>query len=390
MSGKTILFLSHDASRTGAPMVLLHLLRWLKQNTTLSLVILLRRDGELLADFRELGTTYVYSFPYAPIQGLIGKVRAAWNTYIGIRGYYKKLARDLQNHAIDLIYSNSIGNGEVLDFLAFLNCKVITHVHELEYGIYANGVSNFKHILHYTNQYIAVSQAVKDNLIDRYQISEHLIEVIYEFIPTQTIKNAHTRTDIRTSLNIPDDAFVIGASGTTDLRKGFDLFILLAKEVYQQEGKDCYFVWVGGDLNSSYHYMASLDSEKLGLQPFIRLIGSQKSPLDYFSIFDVFTLLSREDPYPLVCLEVAILGKPIVCFENAGGIPEMVRNNNGFVVPYLDLKKMAEKLIQLKNEPHTRTRLGYNAKQWVENKHDVAVAVPQILKLINTVDAAMG
>ena len=41
----------------------------------------------------------------------------------------------------------------------------------------------------------------------------------------------------------------------------------------------------------------------------------------------------EEDPYTLVCLEAAALEKPYVCFEGAGGSPEFVEEDCGFVVP---------------------------------------------------------
>ncbi|MFH2097996.1 MAG: hypothetical protein ABIJ95_00675, partial [Pseudomonadota bacterium] len=54
-----ILFLLHDASRTGAPMVLLHFLRWLS-GQGVKFEILARRGGELLQDFAALGPTEIW------------------------------------------------------------------------------------------------------------------------------------------------------------------------------------------------------------------------------------------------------------------------------------------------------------------------------------------
>jgi glycosyltransferase involved in cell wall biosynthesis len=62
--------------------------------------------------------------------------------------------------------------------------------------------------------------------------------------------------------------------------------------------------------------------------------------LKYFAAFDVFALVSREDPFPVVCLEAASLGKPIVCFNSSDGEKEFVENDCGFVVPDLDIEIM--------------------------------------------------
>src|SRR4051812_5528003 len=52
-AGRT-LFVSHDASRTGAPIFLLNLLRWIKANTALDFEVLLPRGGPLVSDFANL------------------------------------------------------------------------------------------------------------------------------------------------------------------------------------------------------------------------------------------------------------------------------------------------------------------------------------------------
>src|SRR4051812_18783147 len=54
-----ILFVSHSAGRTGAPMVLLHLAHWLRQNTDARFGFIFRGGGNLLSDFRGLAPTVV-------------------------------------------------------------------------------------------------------------------------------------------------------------------------------------------------------------------------------------------------------------------------------------------------------------------------------------------
>ncbi|MDH6063711.1 hypothetical protein, partial [Umezakia ovalisporum] len=50
-----------------------------------------------------------------------------------------------------------------------------------------------------------------------------------------------------------------------------------------------------------------------------------------------------------VCLEAASLGKPILCFDKAGGEPEFVEDDCGFIVPYLDLDAADMNLISLRS-----------------------------------------
>ena len=80
-----------------------------------------------------------------------------------------------------------------------------------------------------------------------------------------------------------------------------------------------YFLWVGGDMTNLHSAQILHDAAKLRLGDYFKVLGTVPNPLDFFAAFDVFVLLSREDPFPLVCLEAASLGKPFVCFDNAGG-----------------------------------------------------------------------
>ena len=63
MSSQEILFVSHDAGRTGAPFVLLNFQRWLKEHTSMEFATILRRRGPLEAEFAKLGETFLIEAP---------------------------------------------------------------------------------------------------------------------------------------------------------------------------------------------------------------------------------------------------------------------------------------------------------------------------------------
>lgn len=56
-------------------------------------------------------------------------------------------------------------------------------------------------------------------------------------------------------------------------------------------------------------------------------------------------MTSREDPFPLVSIEVGLLGKPIISFEKAVGTNEILQDAGGFIVPYLSIEDMAQKAL---------------------------------------------
>jgi glycosyltransferase involved in cell wall biosynthesis len=157
----------------------------------------------------------------------------------------------------------------------------------------------------------------------------------------------------------------------------------LAASVHrQQPGRPIYFLWVGGQLDGPEFGLLWHDATKLRVGPYLRFLGVQSNPFDYFSAFDVFALVSREDPFPLVMLECASLAKPLLCFESSGGASEFVDKSCGFVMPYLDVDEMARCIFQLHESPELRSGLGKSAAEKVRSKHDVDISAPRILDII--------
>jgi hypothetical protein len=85
----------------------------------------------------------------------------------------------------------------------------------------------------------------------------------------------------------------------------------------------------------------------------------------------------------LVCLEAADCGLPVVCFEKAGGMPDFVQNDAGYVLPSGDTKGMAEKLLFLITHEQERAQRGRIAQQRVRAHHDVSIAGEEIFRVIN-------
>ena len=168
--------------------------------------------------------------------------------------------------------------------------------------------------------------------------------------------------------------------GTVDWRKGPDLFVQLATEVRRRTRHPVHFVWVGGDLRSPDWERVRCDLERSGADH-VTFIGVRSDPVPWFALADVFALTSREDPYPLVALESAALGKPIVTYRN-GGLPELLSAAGPEaargIVPYLDVGTFADRVMDLIDDDRLRKAAGDQLQAEVVSAHDVAVAAPKL------------
>jgi LmbE family N-acetylglucosaminyl deacetylase/glycosyltransferase involved in cell wall biosynthesis/GT2 family glycosyltransferase len=354
-SGKPeILFVSHEASRTGAPIFLLGLIRHLVRELDVGCTILLVQGGELERDFRALGPTVVLG---------------------GAEGLDAVLMEALRTRNIRVAYINTISNGALQSRLKALGCPVVCHVHELAFSIeYHFGGSNLRQVLSATDLFLACSAPIRDYL--QKLAPETPVELAYPFIDVAATARAASGSP--PSLDVPADTIVIGACGSIGWRKGTDLFVQLARRVLALTAKPVMFVWLGGPRATGEYPRLQYEARMLGIDKHLLFPGQVDTPAAYFAQFDIFALPSREDPFPLVMLEAGSLGKPIVCFADAGGTPEVVESDAGLVVPYLDVDAMASAVVRLVEDPELRVRLGENARRKINDRHDVTVGAARI------------
>jgi glycosyltransferase involved in cell wall biosynthesis len=375
---KKILFISHDASRTGAPMILLHLIRWLKKNTTIKIYCLFLDGGDMLKDFEDLSSVFLWN-PY------LIKKRISHRLYSKITGRVinTTFPPDLSKVNFDAVFANTVASTTVLPHVKkVFKCPILLHVHENEYTIknfYPNSLN--KEITSIVDHYIAVSESTQKNLVDHYSIDLKKINLVHEFINLKQSRSVNiTSSEIKKRLNITDE-FVIGGAGLTSWRKGVDLFLQTAAKLNADYPKKYKFVWVGSiilDFNTKLSY----EMERLGLnERDIIFTGQVEDPQNYLQVFDLFFLSSREDPFPLVCLEAAALKKPIICFDKAGGMPELVSGQNGATIKYGDIQLACDKIVELSTNSSLLRNMGEQISQEVQ-KFDVAIQVPKILEII--------
>jgi glycosyltransferase involved in cell wall biosynthesis len=383
-----IFFVGHDATRTGAPIVLLNLLRWLRANASVEFRLLLVAGGELESEFAKLSKVSVLS-SVADVKDNI--IKRGLRRY-GFRRsnsdkYLARLKRELIDEGVNLIYSNTATNGHVVAHLAEIGCPVITHVHELEYALRC-GIprERVRLTIEKNSHYIAASESVRKNLIENHSIPKDKIDLAYGFIHmrmTNSERKNAVRAKVRQELGVPDDDFIVGACGVPCWLKGADLFVQLASIMSRRRGdRPVWFVWLGGPLNGEMYHQLCHDIKLLGLENSVKFIGPREDAVKYIGAFDVFVLTSREESFSLVCLEAASMEVPIVYFDKIGGVCELFGADSGFIVPYLDLPSMANQVSTLLNSEELRSRYGRRAAQKTRQLYDVNVGAPRIFEII--------
>ncbi|WP_029272117.1 glycosyltransferase family 4 protein [Flavobacterium sp. KJJ] len=345
-----ILLISHDASLTGAPILLLNLAGLLLKNNE-DIVFLLKEGGVLESDFALMAPTY----------NLKEDKKSLWNIL-----NTKKSIIDDKNFLkqFDVIISNTITNGEVLEIIRKnYNGNIISYIHELEIGAKAfSNENSINKLIKSSTTFWVPSSIVNDFLIDKYKISPDKIFIMPYYIPSNA-------SDFKIESN-SENQFVVGGCGTIDWRKGVDLFIVIAIQLFIKYPKaSIVFKWAGA--------LPGIELERLNYQVrkcnlegkvFFEIASSNLN--NFYNSIDLFLLPSREDPYPLVILEAANFSVPSICFDSVCGSKDFIINSKGgLVVPFLDINETVEAIINFYNDINFTKKLGENAKDYLKHTH---------------------
>ena len=193
-----------------------------------------------------------------------------------------------------------------------------------------------------TDRIICISKYEKKSAIEQKICAPQKLVVINNGIDLQEGRRSCAVS--RDVLGIPNNAFVVGAICRLSEQKAPDTFVKMAARV-KKEVPEAFFVIVGDDIgDGSYRRKVEELIHRNRLTDSFVITGWVDDPLDYASLFDVATLLSRWEGFGLALPEYMMLGKPIVA-TRADAIPFVV-GDAGIIVSIDDDAQAAEAVIR--------------------------------------------
>jgi len=387
-----LLAVSHDASRTGAPAMLVHFLRWVHEHRpgALDVEVVLLRGGPLQADFGAFGRVSVL----APADRWTKpEIAALGLRKVGLPGAADRAAtarlraRLARTRGHDVVWLNSVASAPVLRGLpTAAGQQVLTAVHELDQVLDVVAPGDWQALVARTDRFLAGADGIAENLLRRPDVDPARVRVGHEFIDVRREIDGTARPEgadgvaLRHRLGIPEDAFVVGGCGPTAWRKAPDLFLRLGVALRHHEdaagGRPVHLVWIGGPVDGVKFAPLAHDLRSARLGDVVHFIGPQQDLTEPFAMFDAFALTSREDALPLVCLEAARAGRPVLAFDNTC-LAEVFRDGEGVFVPFLDVDAMAARIARWAGAPAEARAMGERARARVLDAFDVAVGAPR-------------
>lgn len=379
------LVISHEAGNSGAPRMLLEVLRGVRavRGAEWSCEILLGRGGALLDAFARLGPVHLLAHPWGEGRTLrAGLYRKFWDRpWIQPR----RLAgwvRQWGGRGFDLVYNNTATNGYLVPAARRVGGVVLTHVHELGYALRRfNSPASLSQTLENTAHFLAVSPATADDL-GECGIPTERITVVPNFLSSlPPVAEPSARAGLRARLGVEVETQVIVGCGHIDWLKGPDLFVEMAAACARLTSQKRLFLWLGGVSDARFARKLRRLVRRRGLENVVRFVGEVENSAPWFAASDVVAVTSRIESFSLVALEAGALGRPVVGFAKARGLSSVLGEGAGLLVPEFDPSAMAAVVNELLLDPTRGDREGRRLRARIEAGFMAGPRIEAILKV---------
>ncbi|MCX5946719.1 MAG: glycosyltransferase [Cyanobacteria bacterium] len=377
-----VVVVSHQASKTGAPILALNLCMQL--STSHNVIVVLLSGGALFSRFLETGTALLMA-------------RYTFVNHKVVRGALKRASL---GRPIEFALANCIVSAPFIEPIRSLGIPCLCLVHE--YASYVKPLTIFTDVGLWASRLIWPTRLTMNDMLRR---CPHLVELPMEVMPqgpcvlpeadqdggsantaplaTETVAERYLR-------HLDKDTLLVLGAGTIEMRKGVDLFIETASRISKNaQGMKVKYAWIGSgylpdyDFNVSVWLNDQINRSGLGLQ--LTMLDESPAYRELIKRCDLFIMSSRLDALPNVAIDAMLAGKPVLCFENACGIAEQLEPypdlHGSCVAPYLDCTDLAQKALDLLQDPGRRNQIAELTLAAAENRFQMDGYVARLREL---------
>lgn len=276
----------------------------------------------------------------------------------------------IRNEKINLIVTYHEGS----DFLGLVLSKlcaipIISNRRDMGYKTRLPHRVAYKLFGRYFNGVITVSDAVKNEVINRGWFKEGNVWSIHNGINAEEYSNHVDRESIKQSIGIEANKCVVGFVGNIKRIKGIRYFLNAASLICARKS-GIEFVIIGHDLNEAGNSMNDMKllAEKMNIADKVHFLGGRKDIADLISIFDVAVISSLSEGFSNVLLEYMACAKPVVATDVGGNREAVVYGETGLMVPPENSQKLAGAIRVFLDNRDIALRYGLAGKKRVEKE----------------------
>jgi glycosyltransferase involved in cell wall biosynthesis len=244
-----------------------------------------------------------------------------------------------------------------------------------------------KDLMKRSDALIAVSMYTRKELIELYDIAEEKIHVIYNGVDVQKFKPDGDRDALRRELAVDGEQKVILYVGRLYHRKGLATLLQSMSKVVKRF-EDVKLIISGKGFRKNEENLRGL-TERLDIEDYVMFLGyfpDEKLP-DLYAASDIFVLPAWYENFPFAILEAQSTGLPVISTK-VGGIPEFLTKENGLLVEPSDPEQLAQRIIDLLQNPELARELGRCGRRLIEERFSWPLIADEVVDLYREISAA--
>jgi glycosyltransferase involved in cell wall biosynthesis len=277
----------------------------------------------------------------------------------------KRLTALVKQHKIDIVHSHHRYYELLANSLPGKDHKTVST---------ALSIVDRRYFVDYkSDKIIAVSNAVKEMLLNKFGVKERRIEIIPNFVDTEEIKHDNQSP---AEPSHKKNTFTILSAGRFHAEKD-RMTLLKAMAILNNQNIKLILIGDGEEENSLRKFS---DAKKINVE----FIPPQTHLEKYFKAADMCILTSVRDPLPSFMLQCGLHGKPFAG-TNIDGIAEVITSGtNGILFPEKDENSVAETVSYLMTHPEDSNTMAGNLHKLIMRDYTEKAVIPKIEKLYNS------
>ena len=350
-----VVLVSHDAHPHGAQLLAIHMARGFAIDLKYEVDIVLLGEGRLKSEFEKWGVVH-------DLSGVDPTGNEA-----------TALAEELYRNGASTAFCNTAVAGFFLATLKHCGFSCVSLIHELPGVIREKGLersmeqisTNADAIVFPSEKNLEAVAGIVELPADRCVVRPQGVFRKNTYLKSNDKWQA--RKALREKHGLAESANIAIGIGYADHRKGIDLFVSIGARV-MKENPDAVFVWVGHRDEDIWPGISKAVKESGYSDRFV-FTGLDFDTDLYYAGADVYTLTSREDPFPLVVLEAMESGLPVVAFEDRSGVCDLLKRGSGVLAPGLSVDEFAGLVSRLFEDQAFASELGESGQQTISQDY---------------------
>ncbi|MCR5054317.1 MAG: glycosyltransferase [Lachnospiraceae bacterium] len=350
---KKILFITHQLSRTGAPIVLLDMIRICKDaGYDISLISLL--EGELRTEIEEMGISIEIK-----------------DDFFNDRDAFRPYAE-----SFDTVICNTLICYQVIHVMNGSHTPVIWWIHEGEqyFDYFKKVLPNFKNLTSNIKVF-SVGHYVQEVIKRRYDADTSILHFGVRDVSR----------DISCTINpwlYPDRMHFV-TSGTYSAVKAQDVLCKAIELLPEEDLKRCEFLFCGKEDMVDDEVFSAV-SALCGRYENVHKLSSlsHDKMMEVMATMDYLIVPSRVDPIPTVAAEAMMMNRPCIITDVCGIAHYLKDGDNAYTCPPDDPNALCEKIREALNRPLDYAGLCFESRKVYDEHFSYDLFKDKVLSLI--------